>query len=200
MENGVARSHNHKRMRRVGFATGTWRTTKFVFSGWLVHRRCAVESAEGAADRGDDRFGMAIRGGTGPPRGRAFLTEIMPGIHMRYDRATDRGAHQQRQLKIFWRSVNSGVEEVTNRHEGGQHMHGGRRDDAEATCTYCGRNLDAVTGEAGDSHVLVPIPCAHGGFVDARCMLDREDRIARGHTDPGPCVACQSAWPEGSPA
>ena len=74
------------------------------FSGWIVHSRCAVENAEGAASKGDDQFGVAIRGGTGPPRRRTFLlAEIMPRIHLRYDRSTDRGTHQQRKLEILWR-------------------------------------------------------------------------------------------------
>ena len=61
----------------------------FVLSGWLVHKRCAVESAGGADDTGDDRFRVAIREGTGPPRRRTFLlTEIVPRIHLRYDRVT----------------------------------------------------------------------------------------------------------------
>ena len=87
---------------------------RLVLSGWIVHRRRAVESAERVADRGDDRFGVAMRGGTGPPRRRAFLlTAIVPRIHMRYDRAIGRGARQQRQLEILWRSVNSDVEELS---------------------------------------------------------------------------------------
>ena len=57
---------------------------RFVFSGWIVHRRYVVESAEGAADRGDDRFRVAIGGVTAPSRRRAFLpTEKVPMIHMR---------------------------------------------------------------------------------------------------------------------
>ena len=57
---------------------------RFVCSGWIVYRRCAVENAEGAADRGDDRFRVAIGGVTAPSRRRAFLpTEKVPMIHMR---------------------------------------------------------------------------------------------------------------------
>ena len=134
MDSGVARPHNHKRTRRVVCDRHVEDDESFELSGWIVHRRCVVESAEGAADRGDDRFGVGIRGGTGPPRRRAFvLTEIVPRIHMRYDRATDRGAHQQRQLEILWQSANLDVDEVANRHEGDQHMHGGRGDDAETS-------------------------------------------------------------------
>ena len=137
---------------------------RFVCSGWIVYRRCAVENAEGAADRGNDWLGVANRGGTGPPRRRAFLlTEILPRIHMKYDRATDRGAYQQRQLEIIWRPVNSDAEGVANRHEGDQHVHEGRGDDTETACTYCGRDLDDSAGESGNSHAPVLIQCGHGG-------------------------------------
>lgn len=37
---------------------------RFYFSGWLVHRRCPVESAEETVSRVDDRFGVAMRGRT----------------------------------------------------------------------------------------------------------------------------------------
>ena len=142
---------------------------------------------------------MAFRGGTGPSRRRALLvTEIVPRIHVRYDRATDRGAHHQRRLEILGRSVDSDVKENADQHEGDQHVHGGWGDDAEASCTYCRRALDDSAGESGDSKVRVPIPRAHRGSVHARCMLDRADHIARGHIGPRPCVACQSAWLKGS--
>ena len=86
---------------------------RFAFGGWLVHRRCAVEIAAGADGRKDDRFGVAIRGGTGVSRRKTFrLTAIVPRIHMRYDRASPDGAHQQRQLETLWRSLTSGVEEA----------------------------------------------------------------------------------------
>ena len=117
---------------------------------------------------------------------------------MRYDRAIGRGARQQRQLEILWRSVNSDVEEVANRQEGDQRVNGGRGDDAETSCTYCGRDMVDSAGESGDSHAPVLIQCGHGESAHARCMLDRADHIARGHTDPRPRVACQSACPEGS--
>ena len=69
---------------------------RVAFGGWLVHRRWAIESAAGADDRRDDGFGVAIRGGTGVSRRRTLrLTAIVPRIHMRYDRTTSEGAHQQ---------------------------------------------------------------------------------------------------------
>ena len=77
-------------------------------------------------------------------------------------------------------------------------MQGERENDAEASCTYCSRALVDSDGQSGDSHVRVPIPCTHGGFVHARCMLDRAERIARGYADPRPCIVCQSVWPGGT--
>ena len=39
------------------------------------------------------------------------------------------------------------------------------------------------------------ISCPHGEQVHARCMLDRAERLASGHADPQPFVACRSEWP-----
>ena len=104
---------------------------RFAFGGWLVHRRCAVESVAGADGRGDDRFGIAIRDGTLVPRRRTFrLTAIVPTIHMRYDRTTPEGAHQQRQLETSWPSLTSGVEEASSQGEGGQDVERGLEESA----------------------------------------------------------------------
>ena len=172
---------------------------RFAFGGWLVHRRCAVESAAGADVEGDDRFGVAIQDGTGVSRWRTFrLTAIMPRIHMRYDRTTPDGAHQQRQLEILWRPLTSGVEEAASQGAGGQDDERGLEESEEFWCTYCGWPLDNARGESGEDDARVPVPCAHGGFVHTRCMLDRPENLARGHADPRPCVACRSVWPGGS--
>ena len=165
---------------------------RFTFGGWLVHRTCAVESAAGADGRGDDRFGVAIRDGSGVSRRRTFrLTAIVPRIHMRYDRTTPDGAHQQRQLEILQRSLTSGVEEAASQGEGGQDVERGLEESEEFWCTYCGWPLDNSSGESGEDHARVPVPCT-------RCMLARAENLARGHADPRPCVACRSAWPGGS--
>ena len=157
---------------------------RFAFSGWIVHRRCATESAEGAADRGDDRVGVVIRGRTGPSRRRPFyLTEMLPRIHSRFDRATAESARHQQQLEILWRSLTSGNEETADQGEGGQLVQGGGAEDAEESCTYCGRALDNSAGESEDIHVQVPIPCAHGGLVRVHCMLDRACLL---YTSPSP--------------
>ena len=166
-----------------------------VFSGWIVRRRCAVKKQRGQPTEETIGSGWPLQ----LLLTRVFLhTEIVPRIHMRYDRAIGRGARQQRQLEILWRSVNSDVEEVANRQEGDQRVNGGRGDDAETSCTYCGRDMVDSAGESGDSHAPVLIQCGHGESAHARCMLDRADHIARGHIGPRPCVACQSAWLKGS--
>ena len=87
-----------------------------------------------------DRFRVAIEGRTGPPYGRTFLlAEILPRIHLRSHRATDRGAYRQRQLEILWRSVISGVEGVA---KSGRwppaSAKWGRGDNVEVSCIYCG--------------------------------------------------------------
>ena len=120
---------------------------RFDFGGWLVHRRCAVEGAAGADGRGDDRFGVAIRDGTGVSRRRTFrLTAIVPRMHMRYDRTTPNGAYQQRQSETLWRSLSSGVEEAASQGEGGQDVERGLEESEELWCTYCGRPLDNSSG------------------------------------------------------
>ena len=67
--------------------------------------------------------------------------------------------------------------------------------DTGAPCTYCGEDLDFSAGDPGDSQAPVPVTCPHQGFVHARCMWDRAERLANGHVDPQPCVACRSEWP-----
>ena len=32
------------------------------FSGWTIHPRCALNTAEGASDAGEDRFGIEVIG------------------------------------------------------------------------------------------------------------------------------------------
>ena len=104
---------------------------RFAFSGWIVHRRCTTECAEETVDRGDDRLGVVIRGRTGPSRRRTFhLTEILPRVHLRYDRAAAEGAHHQQQLEILWRSLTSGNKEAADQGQGGQSVQGGGQEGA----------------------------------------------------------------------
>ena len=105
---------------------------RFAFCGWFVHRRCATESVGRTADMRDDRFGVVIRGGIERPcRITYHLTEVLPGIHRRYERTTAEGAGQQQQLEIVRRPLTSGVKEITNKGEVSQHMRGGRKESDE---------------------------------------------------------------------
>ena len=60
--------------------------------------------------------------------------------------------------------------------------------DTGAPCTHCGDDVDYSAGDSGDDEAPVPVTCSHGGFVHARCMRDRAERLANGHDDPQPCV------------
>ena len=59
-------------------------------------------------------------------------------------------------------------------------------------CAYCGRALEEPTGDSAVDSLWALIPCPHGEQVHARCMVDRAERLASGHADPQPCVACRS--------
>ena len=89
-----------------------------------------------------------------------------------------------------WRSAISEEED-------GQQTGRREREDAKTTCTYCGLALAELTAGSGDIHRRIPVQCPHGGFVHASCMLERADRLARGHIDTRSCVACSSEWAGG---
>ena len=67
-------------------------------------------------------------------------------------------------------------------------------------CTYCGGTLQDPSGHAGLDRLCSIIPCAHGDFVYAGCMLNRAERLACGHTDPWPCAVCHSCLLYTSPS
>ena len=56
--------------------------------------------------------------------------------------------------------------------------------------TYCGRELEDPTGDSAVDYLWALISCPHGEQVHARYMLDRAERLASGHADPQPRVAC----------
>ena len=62
-------------------------------------------------------------------------------------------------------------------------------------CAYCGRALEEPTGDSAVDSLWALFPCPHGEQVHARCMLDRAERLANGHAEPQPCVACHSVRP-----
>ena len=112
---------------------------------------CVVESVQGAPDRGNDRFGVAIREGNKPPRRRTFhLAEVIPRIQQWFDGATEWGDHRRGQLARYWRSATSEGEEAMNHGENDQEVQGSAGEEAEASCTYCGRALDDSEGVSRD--------------------------------------------------
>ena len=154
-----------------------------------------MKNVQGASDSGDDRFGVAIREGNGPPRRRTFrLTEIIPRIQQRFDGATEWGAHRRGQLARYWRSAISDGEEARNHAENDQQVQENAGEEVEASYTYYGRVFDDSKGGSGDNHVRVPVPYPRGGFVHVCCMLGRAEHLVRGHVDARSCVACHSEW------
>ena len=75
-----------------------------------------------------------------------------------------------------------------------QYAEGRAREEQEAACTYCGLALENLSEGSGDNHMRVPVPCPHGGFVQASCMLERADRPAKRHIGSRSCVACSCEW------
>ncbi|CAN0588523.1 unnamed protein product, partial [Laminaria digitata] len=106
------------------------------------------------------------------------------------------GVLRRGQLARSWRSAILEEEEAPDLT---QNQQTGRRarEEAETACTYCGLVLAELTAGSGNIHMRVPVPCPHGGFVHSSCMLERADRLARGHIDPRSCVACRSEWAGG---
>ena len=46
---------------------------RLTFSGWTVHPRCSLNTAEGTVDAGEDRFEIAATGEAGLPRRAAVV-------------------------------------------------------------------------------------------------------------------------------
>ena len=76
--------------------------------------------------------------------------------------------------------------------EGGQ---GGRVADTWAPSIHCVEDVDYSAGASGDAEPPVAVTCSNRGFVHARYMWDRAQRLTNGHVDPHPWVTCRSGWP-----
>ena len=55
--------------------------------------------------------------------------------------------------------------------------------------TYCALVIEESTGKSAVNLSGARIPCGHGEQVHARCMRDRAERLASGHSAPQPCFA-----------
>ena len=170
------------------------RRDKFGFSGWAVHPRCALNTAEGASDADEDRFGTEVIGEAGRPRrGAVHLVDFLPRLHMRIDGAASGGGSQHLRIARLWEDVTPGTGDEGYERDGGWPLRG--RMVIEATdepCAYCGQALDDLIDGLGVMNAPVQVPCDHGGRVHGRFMLERADRTACGCADPRPCLACQS--------
>ena len=72
------------------------RRDRFGFSGWAVHPRCALNTAEGVSDAGEDRFGIEVIGeARRPRRGAVHLVDFLPRLHMRIEGAANGSSGQQ---------------------------------------------------------------------------------------------------------
>ena len=86
------------------------RRDRFGFSGWAVHPRCALNTAEGTSDAGEDRFGIEVIGEAGQPRrGAVHLVDFLPRLHMRIDGAARGGGGQQLRIARLWEDVTPGT-------------------------------------------------------------------------------------------
>ena len=193
----MARPPSRKRKRRVGLVTGTWRMTSGLF---LV-----------AGSFTGDVPQKAWRGQTaGETIGLGWLSQEGLECHFVERSGSRQYAQAPPEVRPHYRKGCALTETVGNtveitgvgyrggREAGNQSVEGGLEESDDLWCTCCGWPLDGSVGESEDNYVRVPVPCAHGGFVHARCILDRAEHLARGHANPRPCVACRSAWPRGS--
>ena len=99
------------------------RRHRFGFSGWAVHPRCALNTAEGASDANEDRFGIEVIREAGRSRwGAVHLVDFLPRLHMRIDGAASGGGGQQFCIAGLWMDVTPGAgDEGTNEVEDGSY-------------------------------------------------------------------------------
>ena len=92
---------------------------RFAISGWAVHSRCALNTAEGVVDAGADRFGISVTGEVGLPRwGVVHLVDFLPRLHMLID-AANRGGGQQLRIARLWEDVPPWAGDEGNERDGG---------------------------------------------------------------------------------
>ena len=71
---GTSDSHQHMRMPYRMLGRNSETRDRYTFSGYAVHPRCALITAEGAGDAGEDRFGWSWWLGRLESPGRAQFT------------------------------------------------------------------------------------------------------------------------------
>ena len=71
----------------------------FAFWGWAGHRRCALITAEGAGDAGEDTLGVEVVREAGRPRWGAVHSVDLTRLHMRIDGAVSGGGDPQLRIR-----------------------------------------------------------------------------------------------------
>ena len=165
---------------------------RFACAGWIAHTESVVENVQRASDRGGDRFGVAIGGGDGPPRRRAFrLTEFVPRVRISKIRRCYGVGRTPTGTAIKVVAVGDfggrGAPKIQREPTGRREGEGGGSNSEHALRTGSGK---LGTGGRGTIICGVPVPCPLGGVVRVSCMLERAGRPARGPTGPKSCAAC----------
>lgn len=201
-EDGRCASAPHQYVRLPCGACGQNMETrdKFTFADWAVHPRCALITAEGAGDAGEDRFGVEVVGEVGRPRrGAVHLVDVLTRLYMRIDGAVSGGGDQQLRIARLWEDVPSGAGDEEDARDGGWRFRVKPVIEVgDEPCSYCEWALHDPINGLGGINAPIQIPCNHGGRVQGRCMLERAGRIAPGDADPRFCLECQSDLPEHS--
>ena len=78
------------------------------------------------SSRGTYSAPVQCRGGKPPRRRASHLAEFLPRLYLRFHRALEVGARQQRRAEGLWRPLPSGVGESANQGDVCQHVQGGR--------------------------------------------------------------------------
>ena len=174
------------------------RRDRYGFSGWAVHPMCALNTAEGASDAGEDRFGIEVIGKAGRSRRCiVHLVDFLPQLHIRIDGAASGGGGQQLRIARLWENVTPGTGDEGDGRDGGWRLRGRPVVEArDEPCGYCGRALDDPIDGLGGMNAPLQVPCDHGGGYTADACWSAH-RIACGSADPRPCIACQSEKPLG---
>ena len=123
----------------------------FTFSRWAIHPRCALNTAEGAVDAGEDKLRIAAAGEAGlSKRGAIHLVDFLPELRMSIDGAANGGVGQQLRIALLWEDVSAEVGDERDERDGGWKIRGrpvvvvG-----DELCSYYGWALDDPHGVWG---------------------------------------------------
>lgn len=151
-----------------------------------------MESVHEVHNKGDDRFGVAIRERTGPRRRRGFRLTVVffPGLLLRYDGATESGAHRQRQSRTLWQSVTSREESREEAASQGENEGWERPKHRAHSAARPYMTLEGIR-RAIKYRYSYSSRAPMESLCTPHALLERAERLA-GMPTPGFCVACSS--------